>query len=87
MKEPEKGGLSEEDMNDMKLSNEWIDNFFTSRVTSKKNEFLMIIRGLARAMKASEPEENVKYDKLKKRSSICSSSYSSIIILISAPKI
>ena len=45
----------------------WIDDFFMGRLKSKKNEFQMIIRGLARAMKAADPKGRLSYEKLRSK--------------------
>ena len=59
MKDPEEGGIADEDGMKFSVVNTWLDKYLSDRVKRKKNGFEMIVRGLYRSMKAAAPNREV----------------------------
>lgn len=59
MKDPDEGGLPENDCMNFPIVRTWMDKYLSDRVKRNKKGFEMIVRGLYRSMKAAAPNSEV----------------------------
>ena len=58
MKGTDEGGLSDDQAKDTMIRGLWLDDFISNRIKQKQQEFLMIVRGLYRSMKAAKKDKS-----------------------------
>ena len=59
LKNPDKGGIDEENVTNFPVVQNWLDNFLTERIKGKQADFLMVIRRLYRSLKTNVPNQQV----------------------------
>jgi hypothetical protein len=67
MKDPDEGGIAENDGMKFPIVRTWMDKYLSDRVKRNKNDFKMIVRGLYRSMKAAAPNSEVDEQNLLNR--------------------
>ena len=59
VKDPDKGGIADEDVTNFPVAESWLDSYLSDRIKGKQNDFLMIVRGLYRSLKPNDPDQQV----------------------------